>query len=1686
MQPSEEEEVVGVAVGTEIEERDELDDTGTQIGPGAEQVKEEIADENVGLELGDFVEVHSNRPDIETVRGRIYYIDNESRISILEDGKSRKLVIFDMAVDDEGDLNFLPDYEITSIEILEKRLLPSFVAQRGMAKDMLVETFTAEGDPLTTYKIVTVDEVKDTAVFEDTAGERLDLAFEFKGIPKDGSAAPFAVLRVIEPPTEEAKVPNEAAPAETQEEFLDFEFLDDLEAPDIIPGLYQGTQKEAWLINYSDDEQINAMLRDRIQELDPAAQRSVKRIREITRLVWSMFYLRNDITRYLAEKPVGRKPSAFNTLVELLEKTEFPLAKKILNVAKSIYVDHSEDDLNAHERGILVDPETTADPAIRLQYLQDIVIKSNRYIETQLREGLVEAELPTFGATKRIPRWITIWQGFYNRYFMVITPLREDDDLKDIKFDTDFFRQEIPATDDTPESLSGFPILEVDRDTKVDVSYLGRIKFSYMRALGPRYGRYGEGALTHKIEDADQAEIKGYLLFPLQFLRDLGYTRSGVLVLDVANGMKSPMTMSMILKKSDITDIPEAGKIISVSFDGSTLGNTEIADWLKGQAIYGGGIGDLMPYLRSFGLLQAEFTLAQKAVLDSKVAIYRAAVKKSIQTARSAIYENRKAAKPIQTYPLLQQQRVYELFLTVSSDSTGESILKELLEEFVARHPSYRKDDVSRFAYLYVHYPDLLINTLAQNPEVAKERLRVERDLFIHQVLDKLEEEKKLQDSGQPPVPNPCQHVKDLNKIRRISDNTERMLTLNKFLRLYKLKKEGHWLWCNNGEPPHHLLCEHEYLLLQEFLRPKEKDVLHKEIILVFGGGKFNGQYICRQCGQPIQDFDYDTHLEYDDEGRPMAGRDVLVDEDALEEEKLQRALTTEAEEEERVEPKSDEDQKIYEVITELAGLVGVFPDRKSFETMMRRVKNALTLVPDRGRYAQSQKALKKAGKVSTDYDVFISRILISLCAAALLIDVQTHIPDYIIRYTLPGCVSPEFSGYPRDADTRKPETGMEYLACAISSVSKRSSPWDLTGYQAISSSTNRMKEIMNFLKTFTEQLAETPEVQQAIIDKKQYLLETFGYESARGRPSDSIPYGFTPAPFVPTKELAAEAESPVVVESASDSEKVRAYIKQAHIYALKYGKYMPGVGFSETACCYTTLGKAGEFWNTRGNLPALSPHEPPQGMKGSLLVVHMTPRKVENTKKNTVRKEDAAIQYRLFLRVCFKGPRIGQQHEPGYDNKCPWCEFTFPEDPRIPPPTRRYSSEKEKQKKFDEEYQSALEARKSKEIAALKEAGVETITTENFEELLNEVNRNTLIPKLPTPVIASPLENMRGMLSLLPKPFEEYEETLRETIVALEALPPNASRTDIITAIGPLSTKAVMLENEIKTRLGEANFANYVNLVKLPPQELGEALRSYFLIPFQRILSTSSEGPRKFKPIIKPSRTSEFSAEVFDDLTKAYSLHTSYLNEVAKDIPKTDVFIRAKLREVVDRLSEVVPMLIKVLRPTVIRGGSNTSVFLQRCIVGGLFAEFVMPNHIPSGVSGLVAPTSAITVPARLPAKILQACLLKYKQEGLAYGDEQIREMIQDRQEKEKMKIINDKSEMTPEQRKLDNLLQRLGMGKWAVGGTKAIWRYDPNQYVSEKDAMEAAGITRFGPEIDVYEREGGYDVVQTTEDNA
>jgi hypothetical protein len=587
--------------------------------------------------------------------------------------------------------------------------------------------------------------------------------------------------------------------------------------------------------------------------------------------------------------------------------------------------------------------------------------------------------------------------------------------------------------------------------------------------------------------------------------------------------------------------------------------------------------------------------------------------------------------------------------------------------------------------------------------------------------------------------------------------------------------------------------------------------------------------------------------------------------------------------------------------------------------------------------------------------------------------------------------------------------------------------------------------------------------------------LETFGSEAAIGRPKDRIPSGFTPEQIVLPKAKALGAEAPVIAESASPFEKSRAWILEAHRLALTTGVYNASNLLAESACCYNPLSKPGGFWQ-EASMPLLPPKMPPQGPVGSDLYVPMSPR----PRLDIFGKSDANIMYRLFLRVCFRGPRKGLQHEPGYDHVCPWCEFTFPEDPRLPPPIQRFSSDAKKQAKFDEDYARELLAKQEKEIAALASAGVE-ITKESFEDLLNTVNQRSLIPALPEPYLPSNIITWRGLLTVKPVPYEDYLSVMNATMEAIAATPPDADKATIATAFSELSKQAADFESELKRRLGEANYAPLGSMIELSPQELAENLRTYLLIPLQRIYNKMSDVIR-----LKPRDEHDFSRETKDDIRIFLQNHTGFLNKILKDIPKEDKFVNAKIKELVDKLSEIIPLLSKVLRANILKGGAIGLPDIQKSLVLGAVLEFVSPNHLPPDVPGLERPATAVSVPAKMPASILAACLTKFKQEGLSYTSDQIRLMIQDRIEKEKSNILRKYNELDEEGRRLEKMLMRMGMGKWAVGGTKAIWKYDPKQYTKERDDMAEAGITRFGPEPDVYNRGEGFDVAQHQEDDA
>ena len=139
----------------------------------------------------------------------------------------------------------------------------------------------------------------------------------------------------------------------------------------------------------------------------------------------------------------------------------------------------------------------------------------------------------------------------------------------------------------------------------------------------------------------------------------------------------------------------------------------------------------------------------------------------------------------------------------------------------------------------------------------------------------------------------------------------------------------------------------------------------------------------------------------------------------------------------------------------------------------------------------------------------------------------------------------------------------------------------------------------------------------------------------------------------------------------------------------------------------------------------------------------------------------------------------------------------------------------------------------------------------------------------------------------------------------------------------------------------------------------------------------------------------------------------------------------------------------------------------MKFCLYAPL-ANFVDPNVLPirKDVEG---PGSQVEQQALFPARFISDMTTRFKDEGFKLTPDQIRELIAKRNEMEKANIIKKMNDMSRAGKDIEKIKMKLGLGVWAVGGTKGIYAYDPERYDAERDQRAQAGIIDFpgyGPE--------------------
>jgi hypothetical protein len=1653
---------------------------------------EAAGDEDVGMELGDSVLILGGR--LNKTVGKLYGL-SEDRFTIQRIGESNTVTHIPL-IDGAPD----PSYGIQEIKILKKVTKPGFVNLVDMRAGQYVEAFNASGEPAGVFQVIRVDEENDTCILLDENNEEIPIDFSFSGIPRD---LEFEVIRTRESPVEEApKKPEqegvgeeaEASPGSVEDEdLIAGEGVGEEGAEEGAEGQGEGEEPAANFVIgeevelssleeikektsaeqiFPDEYQRSELLAQLIRLLPEYQQRDPVKLQEVRRTVEVFMHMRNKVVLYgKTGEPRGSKPTSITTLSELVGRPNIPLTRKVVPMKKVVYTQHT-----LIEEGDKIVPKAELDSApgdllnedgektgLYVKYQPDIIDQANELDELagmDSGEALIGNMPKTF---LDLEKYRTQIQTPY-----IVTPGKGI-----LTHDEEVFRSEIPDVDDNPVSaLDGKLLSNPPPPTH-------QIGFSITRLLKDRITRFTSGERERIVESGESYTYDNTLVFPLSVLRDLGPIRSGYLVKDVSLGMTTPTLMKDILNKISIDEFPSADNILNLGIKGNILGNVTVRDWLDQQNIVLNGIGDVQSLLHGYGVKDLEWNKEQAALIADKIESHLAGLR-IFMTKQREENSSYLANLKFTPQPLLSDADSSLLLGVIE----GEPILQKVLEEIREYMGELANIDINWFTYVFLKYPDFVVSVLGKQPGiVAKQRMINVREQFMAALHQGYRLKLKNKNVGEVPKKNPCEHVNALEDVRKVGAKADeprdmtKMKLLLALLNKYRGETKDNWVHCNVCQE--HLICAHELLQIQEFIRPKEQEVLHKELLLKFSGGAFGGKFICRVCGQAISEMEFDTHLEFDDEGRPMMGRSEMVDLDAIAEEKIQDILAGPAEVVDEINFGSDELNTMYKTLKTIAGLVGISPEEEDYMKMIELFSDYNNTLPTREEYVK-----KTSGKKAQDYDVFYSLRYVSAAAAIILINVQIHTPDYVIYYTNSECRNGLF-GYPLEEPSNL--TGLNCVASVIAGINEKEFPWNMTTLQKSSDYIKRTNFILPFVRGQVDEFAKNPIIQNALQKKREYQKSVYG--AAGTKKVDLIPGGFRPIPYKISEEEAAEEA--IVAAAASPEKKAKAWIQAGHALAKKNAPLNPDTPFTETTCCLHGLAAPQEFWASKSSvLPELESRAAgnPLYRSGTASTTFFTvkPELIEGKLKS----ED---YFTLFLKVCYEGNRKGLPHELGLGDKpsCLNCGLNFLQNPDLPilpelnEPSSEYKGEKERGKELSESITKAQTAIKEH----ISSQGVE-ITEESFYDLLQTSQQKNYITKDPLPVIPRAENTFTRLSEVKYFPLEGWDELLRKIQASMIELGAAPSVPEIATAAEDLVANLTEKEAFIRNRVGAEAFRVLENITRRSARECGDTITTYILTPFQRLLAGVQRSSFK---ILK---SYELSPETIEDITsRGLNVH---LEPLLNGQELNGLLLR-KVKHLVNELSESCKIVFPLLRPLTTPGGMIMVTYILRSFLMGPIYRYLDPHFIPP-MYDQEDDGSGDKMNIKLLYQALTQALTKFNRGSNVPSEQEIRIQLEQRQEAENQKFLKRLDKMTKERRQVELTLKKFGMGEWAVGGTKAIRQYDPERYENERVERAQAGLTDYfepqreeGRAYDMFgyvaegagDADGGYDHDQMREED-
>ena len=841
--------------------------------------------QGTNIELGDWITVYSTE---DPVTGDVVYRDNKL---IRVKPKSSRSTAKEWKLDEYGD--FLEEYNVYLVQIHIKSDYYHFSAMLGVEPGEKVEFYTKEGEQLSIIDGVPVVDPDTNENLAEVQGiiatdeedalvltSGLKIQFQCVGPPN-----PIAVIVPAIPPSEDEQPnvslaeENKAAAEEIQREVTLEELLLEIQPSSVIE---QIPTSERY---FPDSVQRQEMYSSFVDDLPPEKQKNLKALRSVSQRIEYILALKQSTVKLnIANKPIGAQKSSFNTLKEVTDEVKnsyIPACVPIYDVKKTLYMDKRQ---------------LSTDEYLDFHYIMDV-----EHISARRNESYTKGEFVTDGNT------------FYNYLDTLFATDQHPYSSKAGERENILYDQEAFIAPSPGEVRKGFkaglPVgylqygpFKKTNFTALTDDYLSTVDIRSAVFLAAEKAVKNKGIPAGTLSiPADQVSITGYVMLD---------TPTILMTRTIAN-IPSIMTRIQIAdyqslnRRSNLEDIKPMNVTESTS-DNHTI---TIPKELVSQATDQWWTTWVENNMRRFIAPIHGFSLASpllSIMLDSFVpnrsdfpAALQTEVWKFIQRnmnlwlqanslSRERIMKTLAEGPPGETMPSMIEDPA-TLNDTVRKDTVLSGLFKNIAERetTLAKNTQVIMNDLEK-SYgwdAFIQYANIVTilegREAAFDPKFQKDKLleiiRAEQNRNQIEAI-------RIEAFMSKPEINSCPHTKYLTAVKKTKsrDQVRYIELFQQFLNKFQGDKKGNWIICK--ECKKECVCVHEVMTLNEALHPGRSLSLHKKLIIEFGGPVFEGNYTCRNCGEPIQSIEYDNSLEYDDDGRPLSGRAVINDADLTKE----------------------------------------------------------------------------------------------------------------------------------------------------------------------------------------------------------------------------------------------------------------------------------------------------------------------------------------------------------------------------------------------------------------------------------------------------------------------------------------------------------------------------------------------------------------------------------------------------------------------------------------------------------------------------------------------------------------------------------------------------------------------------------------------------------------------------------